>query len=332
MNILELFLNVVLMFLLMVPGFILKKAKLVGDGFGKGVSNLVLYIAQPVLVFMAYIKPFDAGVLINSFWVLLFSFVAHFAFFGVSMAFFGKADEDKRRMLRFATIFSNAAFMGIPLIDALYPGGPEVLYASIYNITFNIFLWTLGVRLCTQGRDIDGDGECDGEELRKKGGASWLQVLYHPVTVAAVLGLIMFVTPLSEYFGEGNVLYDTLACIKALVAPLSMLVIGIRLAEVDLKGFFTDKHFYIFVMLRHLLLPLIVVAVMRVMALLLPIPDEVIMVVAILASTPAASSAVMFAERYECDAKYTSKVVAVSTILSIATMPLIIFLAGIGLG
>jgi len=331
MDILGLFLNVVLMFLLMVPGFILKKTKLVGDGFGKGVSNLVLYIAQPVLVFMAYIKPFDSEVLINSLWVLLFSFVAHFAFFFVSMLFFGNAEDGKRRMLRFATIFSNAAFMGIPLIDALYPNGPEVLYASIYNITFNIFLWTLGVRLCTQGRDVDGDGKCDGAEIRKNDGVSPFAVLYHPVTIAAALGLIMFVTPLSEYFTAGNVLYDTLSCIKALVAPLSMLVIGIRLAEVDLKGFFTDKHFYLFVALRHLALPLVVVAVMRVMALFLPITTQVIMVVAILASTPAASSAVMFAERYECDAAYTSKVVAVSTILSIATMPLIIFLAGLGL-
>jgi hypothetical protein len=43
------------------------------------------------------------------------------------------------------------------------------------------------------------------------------------------------------------------------------------------------------------------------------------------------NTAVMFAERYDCDALYTSKVVAVSTILSIATMPLVIFLAGLGL-
>ena len=320
------------MFLLMVPGFILKKTKLVGDGFGKGVSNLVLYIAQPVLVFLTYVMPFETKLLINSLWVLLFSFVAHFAFFGVSMLFFGTAEDGKRRMLRFATIFSNAAFMGIPLIDAIYSGGPEVLYASIYNITFNIFLWTLGVGICTQNRDIDGDGISDGAEIRKNDGVSPLLVLYHPVTIAAALGLIMFFTPLSDYFSAGNVLYDTLAYIKGLVAPLSMLVIGIRLAEVDLKGFFTDKHFYVFAALRHLLLPIAVIVIMRVLALVLPISADVITVVAILAATPAASSAVMFAERYECDAAYTSKVVAVSTMLSLATMPLVLFLAGLGLG
>ena len=142
----------------------------------------------------------------------------------------------------------------------------------------------------------------------------------------------MFFTPLSDYFSAGNVLYDTLAYIKGLVAPLSMLVIGIRLAEVDLKGFFTDKHFYVFAALRHLLLPIAVIVIMRVLALVLPISADVITVVAILAATPAASSAVMFAEKYECDAAYTSKVVAVSTMLSLATMPLVLFLAGLGLG
>lgn len=331
MDIIELLFTVIMMFLLMIPGFILKKTGLVGDGFGKGVSNLVLYIAQPVLVFMAYVMPFQMELLLNSLWVLLFSFVAHFVFFGVSMLFFGSAEDGKRRMLRFATIFSNAAFMGIPLIDAIFTGGPEVLYASIYNITFNIFLWTLGVRICTQNRDIDGDGVCDGAEIRKHDGISPLLVLYHPVTIAAALGLIMFLTPLSDYFSAGNVIYDTLVYIKGLVAPLSMLVIGIRLADVNLKGFFTDKHFYLFALLRHLALPAAVVGIMRLMALFLPISADVITVVAILASTPAASSAVMFAERYDCDALYTSKVVAVSTILSIATMPLVIFLAGLGL-
>ena len=65
-------------------------------------------------------------------------------------------------MIRFATIFGNAAFMGIPLIQAVC-GAEAAIYASIYNITFNLFLWTMGVYLCTRvkGTDHDGDGDSD---------------------------------------------------------------------------------------------------------------------------------------------------------------------------
>ncbi len=317
--------NVVIFFLLMIPGIILKKCKLVSDSFGKGLSNLVLYIAQPVLVFLAYVRPFDSGVLLGALWVFVFSIVAHIIFTVVSMLCFKRTPDAVRRMLRFATIFSNAAFMGIPLIEEVL-GADATLYASIYNITFNLFLWSLGVKICTDNRDVDGDGVCDGEELRKKGGeASLLKALIHPVTIAAALGLIVFFTPVSEYIP--SLVIDGLGRVKALVAPLSMAVIGLRLADIDLHGFFKEKELYIFLALRHFVLPVVIFALMRVLVLVgVPISFDVLACVLILASTPAASSATMFAEKYECDAAYVSKLVTISTILSLLSMPVVALL------
>ncbi len=329
MDISKLIYYVVLLFIMMIPGFILKKCKLIGPDFGKGISNLVLYIAQPALVFLAYIREFNKEILINSLWVFLLSIMAHVIFTVVAMLLFRGAVESRRRMLRFATIFSNAAFMGIPLIDAVL-GAEATLYASIYNITFNLFLWSLGVFLCTEHRDIDGDGECDGEEIRKKDGVSLTRALVHPVTIAAAAGLIMFVISANRFLTEGNIIYDSLAMLKALVAPLSMTVIGIRLADINLRGFFTDKYLYLFIALRHFLLPLAVIGIIRLLAIPFPaLGGDVLMVTAILAATPAASSATMFAEKYDCDAAYVSKLVAASTILSLASMPLVMLVATI---
>ena len=88
--------NVALLFLLMIPGIILKKCKMIPEGF-KGLSNLVLYIAQPALLFLAYIKPFDINILINSTYVLVFSVIAHSIFAVVAMIpfylFFGEEYE-----------------------------------------------------------------------------------------------------------------------------------------------------------------------------------------------------------------------------------------------
>ncbi len=320
--------QVVLLFIMMVPGYLIKRLGLVDDGFGKGVSNLVLYIAQPALVLVSYVRSYDERILINSLWVLLFSIIAHSLFYGVSMLCFKSAEDAKRRMLRFATIFSNAAFMGIPLVAKM--NAEWALYASIYNITFNLFLWSLGVSICTVGRDETevSDELPDGAVMaKKKGGASILRAIIHPVFIAAAIGIIVFVTPLSDFLVEGNLVYDSLKMLSGLVAPLSMTVIGIRMAGINLRGFFRDKFLYLFVALRHLVLPLAVVLVMRLMALALPIADEVIWVTAILASTPAASSATMFAVKYDCDAEYVSKLVAASTIISVATMPLVMLVA-----
>lgn len=314
---------VALLFIMMIPGILMKKCKLSTDGIGKGISNLVLYIAQPALIFLAYLRPFDEKLLVNSAYVLVISIIIHLIFSVVTMSLFKKAPDAMRRMLRFATIFSNAAFMGIPLISAVleetYPGA--TVYASIYNITFNLFLWSLGVYICTDKRDVNENGIEDDEEHIKQG-ASPLKALYHPVTIAALIGLVFFILPIEGYVPE--IITESFTMLKNLVAPLSMVVIGLRLADMSFKGIFKDKYMYLFLALRHIILPLATVGLVKLIGLIVPVADEVAMVLVIMASAPAATSATMFAEKYDCDADYVSRLVTVSTLLSIATMPLII--------
>ena len=314
--------NVALLFIMMLPGIIMKKCRLSVDGFGKGISNLVLYIAQPALVFMAYVRPYDKNILINSLYVLALSMVAHGVFSVVAMISYKKAPDAMRRMLRFATIFSNAAFMGMPLIKAVL-GAEATVYASMYNITFNLFLWSLGVYICTDKRDVNENGiEDDVEHIKQ--GASPLKALYHPVTIAAALGLVFFILPIESYIPELAI--NTLENLGNLVAPLSMMVIGLRLAEMDFSGIFKDKYMYLFLALRHVVLPLVTLGIVKLVGLILPVSELVEMVIVILAAAPAATSATMFAEKYDCDANYVSRLVTVSTLLSIVTMPLIIML------
>jgi len=330
---LKLAFSVGVMFIMMAPGIILKKCGLSVDGLGKGLSNLVLYVAQPVLVFSAYLREFDAEILLGSLYVLIFSVVAHGIFTLVAMLSFKKAPDAIRRMLRFATIFSNAAFMGMPLIEAVL-GAESLIYASVYNITFNVFLWSLGVHICTADRDYNADGKIDEHtdgviEKKHKSEVSIAKVLLHPVTLAAILGLVFFFLPLSKD-DVPELITQCLDKISALVAPLSMIVLGLRLAELDLKGFFKDINLYVFLALRHVILPAIVWGVMRLCILFgLGIEYEVVASVLIMAAAPAATSATMFAEKYNCDAAYVSKIVAASTILSLVTMPLVIMLATI---
>ena len=345
----KLILQVGILFLMMIPGIILKKCKLVSPDFGKGISNLILYVAQPVLVFYAYLS-FEGTFLDiwqNILAVFLLSVLAHVLFCVVAIPVFKKAPEARAKMLRLVTIFSNAAFMGIPLIEILL-GAENAIYASIYNITFNLFLWTLGVHLCTheEGADFDGDGDSDLADALKsahhhaKAAGAAKKVLLHPVTLASVLGLICLICGVNvslltecnlgflskdlEGFGL-SIISDSLAMVKGLVAPLSMVVIGLRVPDIRLSGMLRDVYMYIFLVLRHLALPAVLLVIMKLLILIgLPIGEGVALTTLILASTPSATSATMFAEKYDCDAPYTSRLVIVSTLLSILTMPLLV--------
>ncbi len=313
---LQLIYSVGLLFLMMIPGIILKKFNLVGDGFGKGLSNLVLYIAQPALVFSAYIRDFDREIFKTAVLVLIFSALAHGFFAAVAFMCFRKNTENTKRILRFALIFSNAAYMGMPLLESAL-GKDTVIYASIYNITFNLFIWSLGVRIC-QGEK--------GEPVSK----NIMKAIVHPVTIAAALGIIVFVLPINSYLPE--IVVNGVTMLKNLVAPLSMIVIGLRLAEIDLpslKQTFFDKSLYLYLALRHFLLPVAVFGAMKGLNLILPIGDTAITVMLILSSTPAATATTMFAEKYNCDPAYASRIVTVSTLFSIVSMPLVILLTAL---
>ena len=342
LDILSLVLNVGILFIMMIPGVILKKCKFCDPSFGKGISNLVLYIAQPTLIVYAYLsceRDFSEiwqGCLIT----LALSLAVHGIFIGAALLFFKREPEEKKKMLRFVTVFANAAFMGIPLIEAML-GAEAAIFASIYNISFNLFLWTFGVYICTRktGEDLDCDGDSDlvDELIALKQSAanplSLKKLLFHPVTLASVIGVILLILGVNIELIEGanlSIISESLEMIKNLVAPLSMVVIGLRLASLDMKGTLRDAGMYIFLALRHLVLPLAVLLLIFLVKLAgIPIDGTTAQVTLILAATPAASSATMFAEKYDCDANYTSRLVVISTIISIATMPLILYISGL---
>ncbi|MBQ8414333.1 MAG: AEC family transporter [Clostridia bacterium] len=316
--------NVALLFIMMIPGVLMKKCRLSTDSFGKGISNLVLYIAQPALTFVAYLRSYDGRILVNSLYVFIFSIILHGLFAVVAINFFKKAPDSMQRMLRFATVFSNVAFMGIPLIAAVleadYPG--STVYALIYSITFNVFLWSLGVKFCTDGRDKNENDVNDYIEAKKKV-FPW-KAITHPTTIASLIGLIFFILPIEGYVPE--LAEEAFVMLKNLVAPLSMLVIGLRLPDMSFKGVLKDRDMYIFLVLRHIALPLLSLGLLKLVGLITPIDPAVEMVIVILAAAPAATSATMFAEKYDCDSVYVSRLVTISTLLSIITIPLILLL------
>ncbi len=302
--------RVLLLFLMVIPGYLLRKANII-DGQSKvsrGLSDIVIYVSQPAMIIYGYITDFSREILFNCLGVLVCSIGAHFFFFGIAKLLFRKESKEKQAVLRFSTVFSNAGFMGIPLIESLL-GATAAVYAAIYLISFNFFCWSVGCMMFTGDRKY----------------MSVKKILINPATVPTFIGLIFFLLPINAYIP--SVACEGLEMLKATVAPLSMMVIGIRLAESDIKSSFKDKNLPLYVFVRMIFFPAVVWGLMRLLSFCGIYESEIATtVMLILASTPTATMACMFAEKFGGDAVYASKIVSVSTVFSIVTMPFLALL------
>ena len=300
-----LFKNVLLLLLMIIPGFIMRKTGLADDGLSKGFANTVLYITQPAMIVVAFIRDFDKNVLYIAAGVFVFSLIAHALFYFIALHLFKNAGKEIRKVLQFGVVFSNAGYMGIPLIMAIL-GDDAAIYASVYIIGFNVFSWSLGCLIYSE----------DKKYISPK------KIFLNAATIPTYIGILIFVLPIINYVP--SVVVDGLNMLKGTVAPMSMMLIGMRLAEVDFKGIFKDKYLPAGVAIRLFIFPTLIWAIMRLISLTgIYFNETAITVVLICASTPCASATGMFAEKFNGDAVYASKFVSVTTLLSVVTMPLV---------
>ena len=210
--------------------------------------------------------------------------------------------------------------MGIPVLSDVF-GEECAIYATFYVVWFNIFCYSLGRLIYTEDKSY----------------ISFKKAIFNPAVLPILMGLVIFLTGAGTWIknvideptvvGIGfNVIYKVLEVFRNMVAPASMLVIGARLADIDFKGIFNDKYMYPFVALRLLVLPAIIWLMLRLISFTGLLDQTAFSVLLILASTHAAAVTTMFAELYDGDSPYAGKLVAITTILSVITMPIVAFL------
>ncbi len=315
-----LFEQVAVLVLIMIPGFLLAKGKLVSDGFGKSLSNVILYAAQPALIIAGFVSvDFNTAVLLRMCAVFLLAILAHLLFYALALLFFRKAPEKKRSVLIFSTVFTNAGYMGIPLLEALFIDTvPEIaIYGSVYVTAFNIFVWSLGAYLYTSDKSY----------------ISPKKMIVNPATISTFIGLAIFLLSavpavrdavIIPYIRDEGIVNSLMSGMKALVAPLAMLLIGFRFAELDFKRLWRDKHLYLNLLLTLFLAPALVWAILKLVSLSGLYNDPLVTAVLLMsAAAPAATATGMFAEKFDGDAPYASLVVSLSSVLCVVSMPIV---------
>lgn len=305
-----------------VPGFILRKTNLVRSDSLYSISNILLCVAQPALIVKAFavhpIAPTGA-VLLNFLWVFLFSVAALFLTWGAAeliFRFMKKPEERRNRdVLVFISTFSNCAFIGIPFIDMFTDGNAEAtMYMIVFSVAFNLILWTLGAYLMTQDR----------KQISLK------KAFLNPCTVGSVIGFLLFLVPQINIFDMEAVaeLQQIVEYTGNMTAPLSMMVVGVRLAELPARSLFGDPKIYLCAFVRLILsaaLTYLIILPFKLAGLFEATPYVLLTPVIAMAMPPAAS-VVAFAEKLDGEKQFSAAAFSTGTILSVVTLPLVLLL------
>ena len=290
--------QILVMLAMMAVGAVLVRVGMVDEAGTKQLSSIALYVATPAVIIQAFAIEFDPEQLVNALWMGLFFTLALVVSAAIAYLVCGKAD----RVGQFAVIFSNSGFVGIPIISGLL--GPEfVFYVTITMAVGTFALWTYGVLL------MSGD----------KGQISMKKIVTNPAVIALLVGLALFFAPVRL----PDMVAQFLTGMGNLNTGLGMLVLGANLGSSNLGLLFTDRRIYKACAFRLLVVPAVTILLCMVM----PVSAEIRMVLLIVEACPCGAVTSMLAQLYGGDFQYGTGLVIVTTLLSMATMPLILTLA-----
>ena len=295
--------QVITLFLLMGAGLIARKTGCLTGPVIQGLSRLLLEYCLPALVFVSFLRPFDAGMLASAGRMFLYSLLVNLLLVLVGFFLFMKAAPEQRPALRFITAFSNCGFMGIPLLAAVFPGD-GVFYGAVFGMAFNLVCFTLGVLMFNTGDRRPGLG----------------RLLLNPVILGTLAGFACFL-------GSVRLPAAVTGCfglLGGMTPPVSMMVVGAMLAEAKVRDILAGPVGYAVSAARLLLAPLLTLAVCR----LFHVAPALARVMVLLEALPAATLVAVFGEKYGGDRAFISRCTFLSTVLSLVTIPVIVQVMG----
>ena len=295
--------QILAMVLMAAAGFLAAKAGVLTGDQSRVLSKAVLYIALPCTLVNAFQTDYDPNIL-GAFLVTLAIAVLIHGIFWLVCWLLDRTGRQLTPAEKASVIYSNAGNLIIPIV--LNTLGQEyVIYTCSYMAFQGFLVWTHGQKL------MGGEGRLT---LKK--------VVKNPCLCAILMGMALFFL----HIRLPDVLGTAVSSMGSCVGPLSMVVVGVLLAETDLKGAFSSRGIYRVVFLRLIILPLLVVALLwgveRVWG-----HSQILLVSLLCAIGPAAATLTQMAQLYKsAESRYTSSINVVTSVLCAATMPPMIVL------
>ncbi|MFD1472821.1 AEC family transporter [Companilactobacillus mishanensis] len=298
--------QILLMFGLMLVGVIIGKAKLMHAQTSRDLTNILIYVIGPCLIINAFEQDFSSSrikiFMLATVGVAIFYFIeiilSHFLFSRVK-------NENIRHMSIYGSIYSNAGFMGIPLISALF-GPTGVFYGVVSLAVWNVFNWTHGIRLFHETKE-------------EKEGISWKSIAFNPNIIAILIGLILFSFSLRLPYTVNEVV----KYVGSINTPLSMIVIGAGFANIKIDKQMLEKNIWFSLILRNLIYPVIAIVVLK----LVGVTGVAFYTTVVMSACPVAGLIVLFTLQKKQNPAPAIALMSLSTLFSLVTIPIIFALS-----
>ncbi len=294
--------QVIVLFILIFSGFIAVKFHLFKLEYKNAFSDLLMKLVVPCLIIDSYMMEFDPKILSDLIKTLIYSF--SFLLLSCLIAFIicRKIKIRDKNIIFFASAFSNCAYMGFPLIEAMY-GREGLIYASAFVTSFNILLWSLGYSVLSGNKDPK-------KQLKT--------IITQPAIISVFLGLIIYLAKLPI----PDIISKPIGNIATLNTPLSMIITGMIIADTDIKKLFKNIYLFLIIVSRSLIIPAITFLVL----ILTKGHGVYAQIVFILAACPTAAISSVFAVEFKYDEDLAAVAVVITTFLSIILLPFWAFL------
>lgn len=301
-----------IMLLTAVPGYILVKTKAVKAESIPAFSKVLMFVCQPALTLYSFNKADytnELGLRLLIFFgcITLFQLL----FIGFFCLIFRKKFGDVRfRIASVASTLSNCSFLGVPLLEAVFPESPNVAaFSMMYFLSMNLLGWTLVSAVIT----------------RDKSHIGWKSMLLNPAILSVLVALPFFLTGFKlsaengMFFGQLGAMITVLG---KMTTPLCMLIMGMRLATIPIKRLFTDYLQYISVAVNQIVFPLFVYGALW----LFGVDEELRLCMYLMCACPVASVVQNYAEIMGQGQDVAANTVLLGSVLSIATLPVLALL------
>jgi predicted permease len=295
--------QVFILFLLMAVGFLIFRFGMIDETGVRQFTSVLCYIVSPSMIIYAFQMQFSPKLMVGLLIATFSSIAIHIFSIIAGRVMFNKktvGDEYKRTVMRFAAVYTNSGFMGLPLLQAI-AGTRGLFYGAAYNGIFNLFSWSHGI--------MTYSGKTDKKSLVK--------AIANPNIIAVLVGVLLFRFSIQL----PGPIYLSVKYISNLNTPLSMLIIGTSISQIPLKSIFVGKLAWIMVFLRNLVLPFVLLFALHALG----VSGELLLCCVIPVACPVAGATVLFAKLVGKDTSFPAKLVTITTITSIISIPLLVY-------
>lgn len=311
-EIIEIFEQLITLFLIIAVGYAAKKTRLMDEKFDRGLSKVILSAALPSLIIGSVLTAETLPSLADILLTFLASCLSFVVVFGIAYLFTAvmRISHGHRGVFRFMLSFGNVGFIGFPVLSAIY-GSDALIYATVFNLPFNFLVFTLGAWFLTQDNE-------KGVKVK----TTWRTFL-SPAIIACAVAIVLTLCGIHGVPVVGSA-FDTLG---SLTTPAALLIIGSSLADMPLRELIGGFRMWMASLFRLMVMPLAVWGIFHFF-----ISDPLLLgVVVVISGMPVATNGTMLCYQYGGNTRDMAQGTFLTTVLSMVSIPLLVmFLSFVG--